>query len=441
MPEPLDAGLDVCGRRLDPEGQGPVAVAFSGGGDSLALLLTAQAWARRYGRPLLALHVDHGLQTQSIAWADRAEAAAARLDVPFKRLLWIGKKPSTGLPAAAREARHGLIAEAARAVGAKVVLLGHTLDDQLENALMRGAGVPVGPLREWSPSPVWPQGRDLFHCRPLLAVRREALREWLRAEGLDWIDDPANADLRYARARARQAPQGAGAEPPLAADITRLAAACRVTPWGAIEIDRAALSAAPDAEAQRLLQIALACASGASGMARAARVGGLLDRLRSQETFIAGLAGARVIAGQDLRLVREAGEAARGGLEPVDLGSPAVWDGRWLAEGCQGLQILALAGHAAQLAPSDAAALVGIPASDRPSLPVLRDSRDRVRLARLAKPGHDDHLDGAGGCVRLLVERRFKAACGLIRCEAETMTIARMAKFHPSPYVGAEGKD
>ena len=64
---PLDAGLEVCRRRLDPGASAPLAVAFSGGGDSLALLLTARAWGEQCGRPLLALHVDHGLQPQSAA--------------------------------------------------------------------------------------------------------------------------------------------------------------------------------------------------------------------------------------------------------------------------------------------------------------------------------------------------------------------------------------
>jgi tRNA(Ile)-lysidine synthase len=328
MIPPLDAGLQVCRRRLDPGASRPVAVAFSGGGDSLALLLVARAWASQCGRPLLALHVDHALQPQSTAWAAQAAEAAQRLGVPFQALRWEGDKPVSGLPAAARAARHRLIADAARAAGARVVLLGHTLDDQLENALMRGAGAPVGALGEWSASPAWPQGRGLFHCRPLLAVRRAALRDWLAGQGLGWIEDPANADLRYARARARHVLGQGGSAPGLApaADIARLAAACRITPWGAIAIDRAMLRAAPEPEALRLLQIALACASGVQALARPARARSLLQRLRGPDAFTATLAGARVLAGDDVRLVREAGEAARGGLHSQVLppGEPVV---------------------------------------------------------------------------------------------------------------------
>jgi tRNA(Ile)-lysidine synthase len=442
---PLEAGLAACARRLSDTAVGPVAVAFSGGGDSLALLLVARAWTVRSGRPLLALHVDHGLQADSAGWAVQAQAQAERLGMPLLALAWRGDKPTRGLPAAARAARHALVAEAARRAGAQVVLLGHTLDDQLENALMRGAGAPVGALREWSASPAWPEGRGLFHCRPLLAVRRAALRDWLRPQGLDWIDDPANGDVRYARARARQA-LVSGATPPTlvpAAEIADLARSCRVTAWGAIEIDRARLQAAPADRALRLLQIAAACASGAKGLARPARARTLLARLAGPQAFVAGLAGARIVAGDMVRLTREAGEGARGGLLSLDLepGQSQVWDGRWQIEArAPGFRVGALAGSAAALNSEDTRRLRAIPASDRPSLPVLHDLGGQLRLVCLATAGQEDHKDREGGLFRMLVARRFEAACGLIEREDEIGTNVRMAKFHPPPYVGAEGK-
>ena len=73
---------------------------------------------------------------------------------------------------------------------------------------MRAAGSTLGRLRDSAPSPVWPEGREVFLFRPLLDVRRAELRALLRGRGLDWIDDPANADPRSLRARVRR---GAGA--------------------------------------------------------------------------------------------------------------------------------------------------------------------------------------------------------------------------------------
>jgi tRNA(Ile)-lysidine synthase len=438
MTSPLEAGLEVCSRRLDADTGAPLVVAFSGGGDSLALLIVARDWANACGRPLIALHVDHGLHPLSGAIAAQAAAMAERLGVRVQILPWLGLKPATGLPAAARAARHRLIADAARAAGASVILMGHTLDDQLENAVMRGAGTPIGALSEWSASPVWPRGREQFYCRPLLAARRAALRDWLAAQRLDWIEDPANGDPRHPRTRARLCIQG-GARPRLAAaaDITALADACRVTLWGAVEIDRRRLARAPEPDAARLLQIALACASGAPGHARA---GPLLARLRSPERFIASLGGARITAGDEVRLTREAGEAARGGLEPLDLapGAEQVWDGRWAVRARSlGVTVRALAGRAARLETSDAAVLRAIPASDRPSLPVLRHVSGCVRLACLAPRRQGAHMDEADVEVRGLVEPRVRSACGLIVREDQIGTNARMAKSPRPPYVGA----
>src|SRR5262249_20884789 len=116
---------------------------------------------------------------------------------------WEGAKPATGLPTAARGARHALLADAARTAGARVILMGHTRDDVLEAAVMRREGVRLGGLAEWSPSPVLPEGRGGFLFRPLLGVRRAALREILAQDGWTWIEDPANQDLRHPRARAR----------------------------------------------------------------------------------------------------------------------------------------------------------------------------------------------------------------------------------------------
>ena len=72
-------------RRLSKDDPAPVALALSGGGDSLALLLTAAAWARAHGRPLLALTVDHRLQAESAGWS-RFASEAARAASDAKRL-------------------------------------------------------------------------------------------------------------------------------------------------------------------------------------------------------------------------------------------------------------------------------------------------------------------------------------------------------------------
>jgi tRNA(Ile)-lysidine synthase len=440
------AALEALARRLDPVSSAPVAVAFSGGGDSLALLLAARSFAERSGRPLVALHVDHRLQPASATWADGAERTARRLGARFVRLDWTGRKPDAGVPAAARAARHRLIAEAARRLGAPVVLMGHTLDDQLENALMRGAGLRVGVLADWSPSPVWPEGRGVFLCRPLLNLRRADLRRWLQDQGLSWLDDPANDDLRHPRARARRALAG-GVEPPApaAARPRSWAGLWRAEPWGGVALDRPRLLRADPGEVLRLLQAAAVCVSGAERLSRPARAEGLLARLNAAQAFVATLGGARIEVDADrVVLEREAGEAARGGLAPMVLrsGAPMVWDGRFeMTAEKPDLMVEALRGRGAQLDAGDRAVLVGIPAAARPALPLWRNLDDHSSSPRLALAIPRAHLQCNDVRCRALCGERLAAAGGVVTKEAEIGTNARMADAGLPSYVEAGSKD
>nr|WP_296455757.1 tRNA lysidine(34) synthetase TilS [Phenylobacterium sp.] len=319
----------ILDRRLLRDSPRPIAVALSGGGDSLALTLMADAWAREHGRHLLILTVDHRLQAESAAWTDRCATLAARLGRPFRALAWEGDKPATGLPAAARRARHALLADAAREAGAHVILMGHTAGDLAEAAAMRAAGSTTPDPREWSPSPVWPQGRGVFLLRPLLAAGRADLRTWLSARGETWIDDPANTDLRYARSRARAATSvPAPIEPPPDRGLPLEG----VATGGELVFDRPALRRAPSTEVRRLVATACVCAGGGERLPAGSRVARAADAALGTERFISTLAGARIEAdGARIRITREPGEAARGGLQPMELpaGREVVWDGRF----------------------------------------------------------------------------------------------------------------
>ncbi|MBW8733769.1 MAG: tRNA lysidine(34) synthetase TilS [Asticcacaulis sp.] len=196
----LTAAFSLFDHYLDGRADHPVGVAVSGGGDSVALLYWLAEWGRR---PLHVFCVDHGLNPSSSQWTQGVARHAENVGAAFTALSWTGEKPTTGLSAAARSARHALLADAARAAGVGVLCLGHTADDIAEARLMRAAGSSVGRPTLWSPSPAWPQGRGVFLFRPLLSQRREALRTWLKSKGLSWIDDPANDNTASLRARIR----------------------------------------------------------------------------------------------------------------------------------------------------------------------------------------------------------------------------------------------
>ena len=395
----------VLDHRLAAVSAAPIAVALSGGGDSRALALIAADWAQARGRRLAILTVDHGLNRDSAAWTTACAALALRLGASFHPLAWIGDKPAQGLPAAARAARHRLLADAARAIGARVVLMGHTASDLAEAAAMRAEGSTTPSPREWAPSPAWPEGRGVFLLRPMLAAGRAQVRDWLAAHGETWIDDPANDDPRFARARARLAGPAA-AEPPAppTLKLAALAAAAQVGATGVVVLPRAGLP-------ERLAAVAALCAAGTSRPPRADRLARVMDHLAAGEPFIATLAGARIEAKGDRAVfMREPGELRRTGLADQLLapGEQVVWDGRFEISARRTAVIAPLAGHVARLPPAQRAALRDIPARARAALPVVLDG-DLAACPLLQ--------ESPGLTVRSLVRERLLAAAGAVKRE------------------------
>ena len=112
-----------------------LAVAVSGGSDSLALMLLAQGWSLQSGKALKVLTVDHGLRAESGAEARFVRDIARRNGLDHQILQWTTPRPQGNLQKAARDARYHLLAQARGE--ARVILTGHTLEDQAETVLMR----------------------------------------------------------------------------------------------------------------------------------------------------------------------------------------------------------------------------------------------------------------------------------------------------------------
>jgi tRNA(Ile)-lysidine synthase len=177
-------------------------VALSGGGDSTGLLAALSNAGRAY--PGFSLHsatVDHGLRSGSAEEAEAAQRMSQKLGVPNATLRWIGEKPATGIQAAARRARYGLLAAEAQRIGADFIVTGHNRDDQAETIFMRGlrkstvaAGMDEAVL----------VGRRVWVLRPFLDVGRETIRDYLRTRRLSWSEDPSNDNPAFERVRIRQ---------------------------------------------------------------------------------------------------------------------------------------------------------------------------------------------------------------------------------------------
>lgn len=184
-----------------------VAVAYSAGRDSTALLHATLHAAAGQGIEVLALHVHHGLSPQADAWLAHAQAQCAQWaheGLPVRLLthrLTARPAPGQSIEAWARQARYRALREMAVMAGAPLVLLAHHRRDQAETLLLqalRGAGVaglagmPHTALRE-----------GITWARPWLGQAREGIEAYVHHHGLRYVDDDSNVDPRFARNRLR----------------------------------------------------------------------------------------------------------------------------------------------------------------------------------------------------------------------------------------------
>lgn len=257
-----------------------VGIACSGGGDSIALLHLMQAWAEEGGVALYCATVDHGLRAEAAKEAAFVARTCSGLGIPHSVLEWSGWDGNGNLQDKARQARYRLLSEWGLALDLDAVALGHTEDDVVETVVMRlarGSGVDgLSPMAARFPS------EGIEWVRPLLGIRRDELREYLSAQGRDWVEDPSNDDPRFDRVRIRKAL-------PLLADIgidrqallktgqnMRSArdalehatlnvakAAVTVTKFGSVQIDRPVFDAATLEVRRRILTHCLKFVSGA----------------------------------------------------------------------------------------------------------------------------------------------------------------------------------
>jgi tRNA(Ile)-lysidine synthase len=333
-----------------------ILVAISGGSDSTGLLVAlfdALTATPNSNISLCAATVDHALRPESADEARDVAALCRSLDISHVTKVWHGAKPKAGIMAAARDARYGLLAEAADELGADMIVTAHTLDDQRETFAMRGqrsvanvTGIADAVLFD----------RRIWVVRPLLFSLRADIRALLQQRGVRWFDDPSNEDPKYERVRMRRALSGEGISVPeigamadarlvLDADAARWldqhvclhgGMLAQVLPAGLV-VERPLLGHA----LSRLAAVlgGLPFALGAEPMA------GVLD-------FLALGHPGRVTAGRVVFDLRRDGlfvmRESRGMLPlAVAAGERAVWDGRYVVENHAGVDVVVSAAGAA----------------------------------------------------------------------------------------------
>jgi tRNA(Ile)-lysidine synthase len=313
-------------------------LAVSGGPDSTALLLLAARWAKGLKRApkLVAVTVDHGLRKEAAAEAAAVRRLARSLNVPHRTLRWRGDKPKTGLQEAARLARYGLLAQAARQAGFGHVLTAHTLDDQAETVLFRLArGSGLGGLAGMAPASRLPSGEsNILLLRPLLGLSKARLYATLDAARVAYSEDPTNLDPRFTRPRLRTLLPALATEGLDARGFARLAARMRRAesaiefavaaarealapgPWGQrgpVVFETARFANLPAEVALRLLGRAVAH-TGDEGPVELGKLESLYDTLRQARTGLRRtLAGAQITLGADRIAVERAPSRRKNG--------------------------------------------------------------------------------------------------------------------------------
>ncbi len=322
-----------------------IAVALSGGADSLALLVLMQRWAARRDGDVTALIVDHGLRPESADEAAGVARQATQLGAEAAILRWEGEKPGSAIQAGARAARYRLLQQACRARGLIYLALAHHADDQAETFLLRlDAGSSPSGLAGMSGMVAL---ADALVLRPLLGVPKQRLQGVLCARGLGWVEDPSNRDRRYRRTALRRlAPILAadGLDLPALGEATGALGAARRAfeaiqldwlarhsswrPAGYAVLERSSLLAVPPLLGRALLGQVLRAVGGRDHVPAQQRSGRLLTHLK-REGAAATLGGCRIISSKDrILVVRE-----ERGPPSVALraGKPLLWDGRFRA--------------------------------------------------------------------------------------------------------------
>lgn len=192
------AGFSHC----SSSGPLKIAVAVSGGADSLALTLLLKAWVKTHGGRLVALTIDHGLRLQSTQEARHLQKMLQDQGIEHHILTWQGEKPSTALQEKAREKRYDLLKTYCLEKGYAFLFLGHHKGDQKETYCMRlrqNSGLlGLACMRALS------KHQTLTLVRPFLDVSKEQLQETLKQLKIKWIEDPSNKNTVFERVFWRQ---------------------------------------------------------------------------------------------------------------------------------------------------------------------------------------------------------------------------------------------
>lgn len=181
---------------------GDIAIAVSGGADSMALTLLANEWAKKNNCKITALTVNHAIRKESKSEAEQVSKWLQQKNIEHHILKWQGGNKTSNIQSNARDARYRLMTDFCKSNNIPNLLVAHNKEDQAENVLlrlMRGSGVDglCGMKNKTNIGKI-----DIY--RPLLNTAKAELRKFIKQQKQQWIEDPSNKDDKYARSRVRK---------------------------------------------------------------------------------------------------------------------------------------------------------------------------------------------------------------------------------------------
>lgn len=419
--EDFDAAMGAVGPF---EASPHLAVAVSGGPDSLALCFLAHRWAGARGGRVTALTVDHGLRSGSRAEAMQVGRWLNDRGIEHRLLPWIGEKPAAGIQAAARAARYELMSRWCEDAGVLHLLLGHHQWDQAETVLMRqcrGSG-----LDGLAGMAAVVETAAVRLVRPLLSTSPACLRAVLSSAHQPWIEDPSNSDPAFTRNRVRcllpRLAESGVAVPSVIANAARMARArmaldgavstllarcCHLFAGGYARLNACVLASAPGEVSTRALGGLLAVVGGRTHAAPAEKLERIVFQMvRDRSLSAATLGRCRLVrAGDGILVCREGRGLPAPQVAIADC--PVHWDGRFSidfaaskAARAGGIRLTALgASGAKQVAGAGGyppTGFRGVPRQAWAALPALADDQGIVIVPHL----NYQRQDGAKPSIR-----------------------------------------
>ncbi len=279
-----------------------IAVAVSGGRDSLALTHLAKQWADSRKIQLIALTVDHQLRKESKEECSALGQWLNQQRIENYTLTWEGEKPKTGIQEKARHARYALLTKKCHTLGIDHLLLGHHRDDQVETLLMRIArGSGIDGLSGMDASS---KRADIYLIRPLLPYTREEVTNYCNEHTLPYLDDPSNEMEHFERVAWRKVIESFPDKDQFIKGLTlsakRIARAGKaleyyadfaydtcvtIAPEGYAILNLTKLETYPDASALRVIRRVLNHIGGAAKQAETSQIDQLFESFYTEEVF------------------------------------------------------------------------------------------------------------------------------------------------------------